>query len=67
MEKLRRLKGLLNRKVILRAYAPVIIMVIGLVVGLVGILLLQSDLIFGIGLGAVAALALLGIFKMEIK
>ena len=67
MKRIRQLKGLLNRRVIIRAYAPVVIMAIGLVVGLVGIHPLQSDLIFGIGLGAVAALALLGIFKIEIK
>ena len=67
MKKIRRLKGLLNRKVIIRAYAPVAIMTIGLVVGLVGIHPIQSDLIFGIGLGAIVALALLGIFKIEIK
>lgn len=67
MKKLRRLKGLLNRKVIIRAYAPLIIMTIGLVVGLLGLHPFYSDLVFGIGLGAIAALALLGIFKLEIK
>ena len=65
--KIRRLKDLLKRKVIICAYAPVTLMVIGLVVGLMGILTFRSSLMFGIGVGAVAALALLGIFKYEIK
>ena len=65
--KIRRLKELLKRKVIIRAYVPVTLMVIGLVVGLMGILIFHSSLMFGIGVGAVAALASLGIFKYEIK
>ena len=67
MKKIRRLKELLNRKVIIRVYAPVIMMAIGLVVGLVGIVAIHSGFMSGIGIGAVAALALLGIWKYEIK
>jgi len=66
MKKIRQLHGLLKRKVIIKVYIPVVMMVISLVVGLVG-MALQSYYMAGIGTGAVAALALLGICKYEIK
>lgn len=65
--KIKRLKEVLKRRVIIKVYIPVIMMVIGLVVGVVGIVAFHSYFVFGIGMGAVAAIALLGIFKYEIK
>ena len=67
MKKITRLQELLRRRVIIQVYIPVLLMAIALVVGLVGIAVLHSDYIAGIGTGAVAALALLGIWKHEIK
>jgi len=66
MEKKNKLQGRLKRKVIIPVYIPLVIMAISLVVGLVG-MALQSYYMAGIGTGAVAAMAILGIWKYEIK
>lgn len=56
----------LKRPVLIRVYIPLIMMVIALIVGIVG-MVYQQYYVAGIGTGAVAALAILGIWKHEIK
>ena len=65
--KIKLLQERLKRQVVIKVYIPFIMMVIALVVGLVGMTVLQSYYMAGVGTGAVTALAILGIFKNEIK